>query len=285
MSLKNFEDYGKLYSKDPKTFEKRIAFACHENYGLDIFELIKTPFDFKGTNESPIIRWGDFSFESNDINENSLFHYNANPLPKYKDILKKMGEADFLPKSTKDRRLVKKLKFPITASSDNSKEEFKTYGKFKKSEKNFDSFDEKITPLTRFDIIAYKKKPIHVQERINKIGFDVDLRGFKYLDEANSILKNIYEKNPADFYHVEVLESNGKLFLNDITQTFPLTPSQGVRMYETAYSQFYESELPAWFKKKELFEKIVLPYYKKRYYDSLLIKPKHSIDFKKYGDS
>ena len=41
-------------------------------------------------------------------------------------------------KSTKDRTKVKSLKFPIYGVSKTLNDEFKTYGKFKKSEKFYD---------------------------------------------------------------------------------------------------------------------------------------------------
>jgi hypothetical protein len=200
-----------------------------------------------------------------------------------KKVYSDFSGEKFLPKSTSDRSSVKGMKFPILGIDDLDSQEFKTYNKFKKSEKNFPVFREKIVPVTRFDVIAHKKRPIHLQEKINSLGFDVDLTRFKYLDEVDSLIEKLGKKYDLDFYHVSLLESGGKLYLESIGRSLNLSPAQSIKMYERAYESFYEAQLPVWFKKK-IFESYVKPYYKSRYYDAALIKPKNSIDFKKYLD-
>lgn len=282
MRLKNFSEYGIMHAKDPRTFEKKVIFACSENYGIPAFELVKSPYDFKNNLvESPIIRWNSFDFNTSLISESAYVFNKVSP-PKIGEALSSFSGESFIPKSTRDRKEVKRLKFPISAYRGDEKEDFKTYGKFKNSEKLFDLFREKLIPLTRFDVIAHRKKPIHLQERINGIGFDVDLASFEKLSQIKSIAEAIHSKYPIDFYHLELIESKDNLYLTDFTTSHSLSPSQCVKMYEAAYETFYESKLPNFFR-KNLFENYIQPYYQKRYYDALLIKPKNSIDFKKFA--
>ncbi len=280
MKLKNFNDYSTSYSKDPKTFEKRVAFACSENTGIDLFDIIERPEDARLSEiEIPVIIWNNFN--KNTISESTSFIFKSSTFPKDDEFLNSFSEEAFIPKFTKERKGVADLKFPIIGKSGDTSQEFKTYGKFKKSEKQFDLFKEKITPVNRFEIICFGENPIHVQEKINGIGFDTDLPKFKYENQLVDIIKKINLKYPNDFYQVDLLEANNKLYLEKITNSSKLSPSQSVKLYETAYENFYSTKLPKWFK-NNLFEKYVSPYYKSNAYHAMLIKPKHSIDFKKY---
>jgi hypothetical protein len=83
------------------------------------------------------------------------------------------------------------------------------------------------------------------------------------------------------FYIVTLIEKNNNLFFESISRSGQLSPPQSVKMYETAYSEYYSAQLPAWYRTKLVNEHII-PYYKKKYYDSLLIKPTGVIDYSKY---
>jgi hypothetical protein len=283
VKLKNFDSYSRAYSKDPKRFAQRVAIASPTAKGLEMFRVVKTANEaFNLEEDLPIIPWNNFSFSSSTINEN--FHnviYNREELPDTRKLRSDFRTTEFIPSSIKDRSLVKKMKFPITGINKNGETDFKTYGKFKKSEDRFDEFQEKIVPLSRFEILAVGGRPLHAQKRVNKIPFDVDLSRFKYLDESLKICKKINEKYRPDFYLISLLESGGKVYLESVSRDCPLTPSQGLRMYEAAYENHYNSKIPNWFK-KEMFDSHVKPYYKKRYYDSLLLKPTGIIDLEKY---
>ena len=283
MKLKTFNDYSSAYSKDPANFEKKIALACPNGNGIDVFEKIKSPFEIKSNSETPTILWNGFTFSTATLNENRST-YNTSELPSNLSLLNEFKSESFVPKSTTLRNEVKGLKFPIVGIAGESREDFKTYGKFKKSEKNFSKFQEKIIPNTRFDVLAFKNSPIHIQERINGLGFDVDLSRFDHTDSIKTITDKLAKKYSPEFYQICLLEANGKLYLESITRSSNLSPSQSAKMYEVAYENSYASKLPNWFK-NSIFEKYVRPYYKARVYDALLIKPKNSIDFKKYGDS
>lgn len=281
MKLKKFKEYSDFYSKDPKNFEKRVIFACSEDHGAGIFQHIKDPADQKFINsEAPIIVWDNFNYEKPAINESKSFIFNQRPLPSSEEVYSRFEGERFIPRSTKNRAEVKGLKFPITAHGE-SDDEFKTYGKFRKSEKSFSKFREKVVPRSKFDVIAFKSEPIHVQEKINSLGFDVDLRTFEYADQVENIVSEIAREYSPDFFHLSLLEAGGKLYFNKIGTSLNLSPSQSIKMYERAYENYYVSKLPSWFK-KSAFETYVKPYYEKRHLDAALIKPKYAIDFKKY---
>jgi len=278
VKLKKFNEYTLSYSKDPKNFEKKIALACSENLNNQVFQLVNSTFESEIT-ELPIIRWNT----KFNINESSSFFYNKSSFPTFEEICDSFSNESFIPRTISNRDGVKRLKFPIIGITKDSSEEFKTYGKFKKSEKNFSKFREKVTPQTRYDVIAFKSEPLHLQERINHIGFDANLSNFKHLDQVNSIIEKVNQRYPVDFYHCSLIESDGRLYLEAVGTSLSLSPSQSVKMYEKAYENFYEFSLPNWFK-NQLFENHIKPYYRSRYYDALLIKPKSAINFKKYID-
>ena len=280
MKLKNFTDYAAYYSKDPKNFEKRVVLACSENYGVAVFKHIKESSETRTLGSTtPVILWNNFKYPTTAVNESYIF--NTKSIPTYEELCEKFDGNQFIPKSTTDRAQVKGLKFPITGVDGDASEVFKTFGKFRKSERHFPIFREKKTPTTRFDVLAFKDRPIHVQEKTNTLGFDVNPARFKYLDQVNTIIESISSEYPLDFYHLGLVESGDTLYLDAISTSLNLSPSQSIKMYESAYEDFYVAKLPNWFK-TQLFETYVKPYYKKRYYDAALLKPKHSIDFKKY---
>ena len=282
MKLKNFKSYSSHYSKDPKNFEKRIALA---STGGDspLFDNFSTFSDTLGISKSvPVIIWGNFKFSN--INESFCsVVYNQSDIPSKGELSSAFREEDFIPNIIKDRSSIKKMKFPIVGVSGEDEEEFKTYGQFKKSEKFFNHFKEKLTPTSRFEILVVDDKPVHAQKKIVNTPFDIDLSRWKHLGEAESICKKIHSKYSPDFYVVTVLEANGKIYLDSVTRNVNLTPVQSVKLYESAYQKYYESALPSWFRKKT-FEDHVKPYYVKKYYDTLLFKPTGVIDYTKYLD-
>jgi len=282
MKLKKFNEYASSYSKDPRNFEKKVAFASSEDCGVDVFKKVNDSADIKfSLHDTPIILWNNFDYSQPSINESKAFIFNSKRVPKFEDVRQRFENEKFLPRAVHSRKEVKELVFPITGVLNSGSEDFKTYGKFKKSEKNFNQFREKIQPRTRFDVLAFKGEPIHIQEKINRLGFDVDPNRFSYLDQVEEIAKTISSEYPLDFYHLCLIEADNRLYLDDITTSLKLSPSQSIAMYETAYSNYYAAQLPNWFK-ASLFETYIKPYYLTRYRDAALIKPKHSIDFKKH---
>lgn len=285
MKLKTFNAYSDYYSKNPKNFEEKIAFASSGESGLSIFKKISTVDEaLQIGGDIPLIQWNGFSFSENTANENFCsVVYNQSRIPTPSELSSKFKEEEFIPKEITDRSLVKKMKFPIIARSANGFDEFKTYGKFKKSEIPYRGFQEKLIPTSRFEVLVSGSTPIHLQKKINRLPFDMDLNRWSRLGEAKSIFEKIKNEWSPEYYIAKISEANGRLYLDSITRSGDLTPAQGVSLYVKAYEDHYSSLLPNWFRKK-LFEDHIKPYYKKRYYDSLLLKPKGVIDYKKYLD-
>lgn len=282
MKLKNFKSYSDYYSKDHRNFEKKIALA---STGGDhpLFENFSTFDDTLSVSKSvPVIIWGDFKFSNMNESFCSVV-YNQGKVPTKSDLSSAFREEEFIPKLVNDRSLVKKMNFPVIGISGEEEEEFKTYGKFKKSERFFDHFKEKVVPNSRFEVLVIEDRPIHIHKKINNTPFDIDMIRWKHLDEAEKICQKVYSKYSPDFYVISLLEAKGKIYLDSVTRKVNLTPVQSVRLYEEAYRKYYESSLPNWFRKKA-FDDHIKPYYIKKYYDSLLMKPTGTIDYKKYLD-
>ena len=202
-------------------------------------------------------------------------------LPTTKELNSAFSNEPFIIKRISERPSVKGMKFPILGIKGDSEEEFKTYGKFKKSEQRFDYFKEKVTPNSRFEVLVSDDSPIHVQKKINRTPFDVDLKRWKHLDGATDICKKINQRYSPEFYLISIIEANGDLYLESIDRKGDLTPSQEFALYESAYSKYYSSKLPTWFK-TQAFNDYVKPYYVKKHYDSLLFKPTGTINYERY---
>jgi hypothetical protein len=284
MKLKDFTSYSSHYSKDPKNFEKRIAIASTQGE-VPLFENFSKIDDVLNLSKSvPLIMWGNFNLSNSGMNESFCSTvYNQKTIPSKFEITQAFNDEDFIPKKINDRSLVKKMKFPIIGVKGDTEEEFKTYGKFKKTERFFDHFKEKLVPSSRFEVLVSDDEPIHVHKKINKTPFDVDLNRWKNLEECKKICKKINSKYSPEFYIITLLESNDALYLDSITRNTRLTPPQSLKLYESAYEKYYSSQIPFWVKRK-MFESHVKPYFVKKYYDSLLFKPTGTIDYKKYLD-
>lgn len=283
MKLKNFKSYSSFYSKDPQNFEKKIALASPKMANLPMFEVVNSiDSALQIPKDIPVIQWNNFNFSSNKIDESFCSTvYNQSTIPTQSELNSEFKGEKFIPKIFGDRSQVKKMKFPIIGNFEDGSDEFKTYGKFKKSEKSYKSFQEKLIPSSRFEILVSGKSPIHAQKKINKTPFDIDMNRWKHSNEVESICNKINDKWSPEYYIINLLESNGKIYLESINRSADLTPTQGVKLYESAYEDYYCSKLPSWFKTK-MFEDHIKPYYKQKYYDSLLLNPSGVIDYKKY---
>lgn len=283
MELKNFKSYSRNYSKDPKTFEKRVAFASNQVDVIEIFDSINNPLDANTIpREVPLIVWEDFSFASTDLNEGfNSFVWNHSQLPTFSKVEEALGHTQFFPKKITERQLVKKMKFPIIAKVGDHQEEFKTYGKFKKSNLQFESFTEKPVPTSRFEVLAFGKSPLHIEKKINQFPFDVDTSRFKHLAKIEELCQKLDKEFSPQFYKVSLIEKGDSIFLESISREGKLSPVQAVKMYEAAYSDHYRAALPAWYR-RSLMENHVIPYYQKKHFDALLIKPTGVIDYSKY---
>lgn len=277
MKLKNFENYSKFYSKDPERFEKRIALASKfEPHPL--FEKVSNMDDLSSLDrEVPLIMWDNFSFES--MNESSgQYLYNRTFLQDPESIISMMKGEEFMPNSVDSRKLVKSLKFPITGLNKDSSEEYKTYHKFKQSEKTFPVYQEKIIPRGNYEVLTMDGKPIHIVKRVRGIAFDADLHRFKWQGQLDKILSKIKALTESNIFVVHILEKDDRLFLNRVIQEGELTSTQSVKLYERLYESHHATKLPSWFK-KHIGEKYLRPHYQKMQYEKLLIKPTGVIDY------
>ena len=281
MSLKKFDDYLLGKSTDPSVFERRVIFAT-QGAQCDLFKTISEESEiFSESAEVPVVIWGDFKFTPKIINENRFSLYNLNQVPALSEIYENYQGSTFVPRLTKDRHYISKLKFPIIASNGRLEKTFKTYNSFKKSEDDFVVFTEKPKVDTQFDITIFKNEPIHIQENIRGIGFDVNLSSFKHLSKIKEVSKKISERHILDLYQLNFGESGGKLYLTGINRSNTLSPTQKYKAYKSIYEDHYDRKLPVWFKNK-IKESNIKDYYRKSYYNSLLLKPKYSINFEKF---
>jgi len=278
MSLKRFDDYLLGFSRDPKLFEKRVGLSGSEQDVCDLFE--KWSEDSSSNREIPMIQWNT---TVSKINENQAV-LNRNVLPSQADILIDLNGSQFVPKTITERSAVKSMKFPILAISEVDQEVFNTYGKFKKSETRFKKFREIVKPESKLNMILHKSEPIHLQEEVNGVRFDSDLSRFKFRSQLDQIGTLVNDRYGMDFCNVDLLENSGNLYIDSIDTSKRLEATQIVKMYETAYSSFYEESLPNWFR-KSVFERVTVPYYAKKYYDAALLKPKYAKDLSKYAKS
>jgi hypothetical protein len=259
-----------------------VGIATNENLTCPYFNKITERSALvESAKESPIIISQDFGNQFNTLNESFNLAYNSNMLSGDADIFENLAGQEFTPKTINDITKIKSIKFPIVASNGESISEFKTIGKLRASESIYNKFREQIVPRTKFKILSFKDKALSIVESINKYPLDVEMSGFKYINEITSIIKKVHEAYNLDFYNVEVFESNkGKIYINSIDQNINPNPHQSVSVYEAAFEDFYEASLPSWVKNTMIKEHAV-PYYGKKKYDSMLIKSNYTMDYSK----
>jgi len=282
MALKKFNDYLVSFSKDKATFEKKVAVASLQTE-CNLFKIIKEDSELlSNMSDIPVVIWNSFKYTPSTINENKVSFYNVTSVPELEDVFDLFENESFIPKSLSDRKSVKSLKFPIVGINNSKTEVFKTYHKFKKSKNMFNKFRQKPTAISRFDALVFNRKPIHIQEKINNIGFDSELNSFAFLNEFEEIIEKVCNKLTSDLFSITLVKAkDDNIYLESISQSGKLTPTQRVKIYESVYEYHYNRRLPVWFK-KQLFENNVKGSYRTMYHNSLLLKPKYSLDFKKY---
>jgi len=230
----------------------------------------------------PIIISEDFNFKSSSINESSRSTYNSASSPDINSVFSNFKDQNWIPRAVDNIQNVKSLKFPIMAVSGSNSDLYKTLGKLRNAEHRYKKFIEHPQPKTRFKVVAFRNEPICIEEKINRMPFDVDLNGFKQLSDISNITESIYDSYGLDVYNLELIESlDGKIYLNGINKLLDLNPHQAYTVYNTVYQDYYNSKLPAWVKNRILDEDLS-SYYKKKYFDSKLIKSNNSMDYSKY---
>lgn len=279
MKLKNFDNYTTFYSKDPSRFEKRVAIASKFEPN-DLFARISNFDDMVSLDkEVPLVMWDKFSFASTNESA-SPYLYNRTYLEDPASIIKSMKGEEFIPRTVETRSEVKGLKFPIIGMKGDDREEYKTYHKFKSSEKTFPIYQEKILPRGRYEVTVMDGKPIHMIKRVKGIDFDADQSRFKWQDQLDKILKRVKDLSEANVFILHLIEKDNHLFLEKVSQEGKLNAPQSVRLYESLYESHYSTRLPTWFK-THIGQKYLAPHYNKKRYDALLLKPTGVINYEK----
>ena len=266
MNLRKFDEYELKFSKEPEKFSKRIGISCES---LDIFD------NEFGSN--PTIRWGKTDVLEDNLASKSKKIYNKVPLPSLKQVYSTFSGSPFIPKVVTDRSLVKKMNFPIVAFNEEIEEDFKTYGKYKKSKTNWSNFREKPVSDLKVRALAFKDRLVHLEEMVGGFTFDIS-PNFK-ADGIKNILSELNSEYCPDFYEVDLENTSNGWKLTGIGTNATISPIKQVKMYETAYHDAYAFKLPNWFKSK-LMKDYVKPYYSSKVLESNVVKPKHSIDYK-----
>jgi hypothetical protein len=281
--IKNFDQYSSQFSADPLNFLNRVAIATDESFNHSYFHTIKNKFDLLDSPiDVPVIITDSFNESTQIINESLSRKYNSSVLPNREELFDLFKSSSYVPNETNDIKKIKSLKFPITAAGRDYRDDYKSITQLKNSERLYSRFTEKPAARTRFKILGFKNEPISIVEWINKFPLDVELNGFQYMNEAQDLCKRIYEKFKSDVYNIEVIESiDGKIYIESIDRKLDLNPHQAKLLYESIYEDFYRTRLPNWVKNK-INEEYSKSYYKRKVYDTELIKSKHCINYSKY---
>jgi len=281
MKFHNFENYAKRFSDYKVSFLGKIGLASGTRPKHHYFSHIGNEFDLLDS-DVPVIISEDFNFKSSMVNESSRNRYNSASSPDINSVFSEFMDKSWIPKAVDSIQNVKSLKFPIVATSGHDRDLYKTLGKLRSAEKRYKKFIESPQPKTRFRVIAFRNEPICIEEKINRMPFDVSLNGFKHLNSFSNIAESIYGSYGLDVYNMELIESlDGNIYLNDVNKLLDLNPHQAYTVYNTVYQDYYNSKLPSWVKNRILDEDLS-EYYKRKYFDSKLIKSNNSMDYSKY---
>ena len=246
--IKTFDDFEKHVGGDQKDLLKKVHIIGETTVTK------KSPFkrisSLDETNGHPVLLCDN----QNIINESNKIKnafYNSMHFTRMNGQMSKFIGESFIPKTIKNRNGVKKLKFPIVATKkDGGETIYETYNKFKRSENNYSSFQEKIIPKTTYEALFFKNKPIHLIEKNNDSSNEIKLS--KDIKKKLSKISNkIQEKYKFDASYIRVNENTlGSLFLEDFGKCNSLTESQANNLYIEIYEDYYDHKLPDWFKNK-----------------------------------
>ncbi len=246
--LKNFDDFEKHTGGSQGDLLNKIQ-IIGENTSVK-----NSPFkkilSLGESNGDPILICDNQSI----INESDEFKktvYNSTFFTKMDGYLSKFIGESFIPKTIKNRNGVKKLKFPIVATRKNGNETtYKTYNKFKRSENDYTSFQEKIIPTVTYEALLFKNEPVHLTETVDNTSKEIKISS-DIKKKLTRISKKIQEKYNIDALSIKLNENaKGSLFLKDLNKCNNLTKSQANNLYIAIYEDYYNHRLPSWFKNK-----------------------------------
>ena len=246
--LKTFSDFEKHISGDHSELINKVQIIGESD------NTEKSPFNridsFDESDGGPILICNNISM----INESSVQKeqlYNSYALTNRNNKLSKFIGESFIPKTVKNRKNVKRLNFPITAIGKNgTKNVYETYSKFKKSENYYHTFQEKPVPKTKYEVLFFKNEPIHATEKINENGRHKKINS-DFKTKLTHISDSIMKKHKLDVYCMNITESlNDTLFLRGLKKCSNMSESQANVLYVKLYEDYYQYNLPFWFKNK-----------------------------------
>ena len=248
MNIRSFNDFTSYISGNEKELKNKVQILSsgkiHENSPFSVITSLKE------SNELPTLVCGDPEIKLiNESVNKGLNVYNSFNLKKG-NILKRFIGENFMPKTVKDRNNVKRLNFPIIANGKNGSNTYKSLYMFKKSENDYDSFQEKIIPKTKYDILMFREKPICVYEKINDTYRDKEVSRDLY-EKIVGISSKIMESHGLDVYHMKIYESTQKkYYLKGINKCKDLDEKQANLLYIELYEDHYGYPIPTWYKNK-----------------------------------
>jgi len=249
MNIRSFTEYEKYTNGSIEDIIGKVHAITQENVNYNSpFANIKS---LEEANDFPILICSEFKVTK--LNESgkikSKIYNQFNFRKGYNLINKHIGES-FVPKTVKDRNNVKRLKFPIVASGKNGSNTYNSLYMFKKSENDYNSYQEKIVPKTRYEVLMFKNEAVSVYEKINDNRYERNAT--KDLDKAiKNITGKISESHGLDAYYLTIYESiGGKYYLNKVSKCSSMNEKQANQLYIKIYEDYYGYDLPNWFKNK-----------------------------------
>lgn len=171
------------------------------------------------------------------------------------NFYKAFGDQDFVPKCVYKLEDIEDLKLPIIAKpgegySAQGIEKFDSYEDARASKMKFDVWQEAVEIDREFRAFVMDNKIIHIAERITNtendmsvgkkdadekidlVYFDQKMEDFKYMDQIESIKKELNKTVKLEFYNIDLmLDTNGKMWVPEINGA----PGIGPSMFSTIY--------------------------------------------------
>lgn len=249
MNIRSFEEFESYANGNQDNLLGKIQILSNEEKSN------KTPFiqisSIDEASDMPLLVCGDFKWSAiNESGKLDLKIYNSYSIKTKGDLLKRFVGESFIPKMVRDRNKAKKLKFPIIASGKKGSNTYNTPYMFNKSENDYASYQEKIIPKTKYDILMFRDKPICAYENINGKYSDKGLSS-SIAKVSTKIAKKVLESHGMDAYKLKIYESSkGDYYLGGIHKCNELNEKQSNLLYIALYEDHYGYNIPTWFKNK-----------------------------------
>lgn len=248
MNIRSFEDFENYIGGNEESIKGKVKVMSNSNISENSpFSIISSVEEADGM---PILICGDLKIKA--INESSLDGlkvYNSFNI-KRGDILNRYVGENFIPKTIKNRNKVKSLSFPIVAKGKRGSNTYSSYYMFKKSENDYNSYQEKPVPRTKYDVLMFKNEPVCMYEKINDKYISKDISR-DLNKQIKGISSKIMESHGLDVYHIKIYESvKGNYYLGGVSRCGDLNEKQSNLLYIKLYEDHYGYDIPVWFKNK-----------------------------------